>query len=185
MINKYFDKFLYFLLIFLILIDQSTKQIALNYLNYEEQVKFFIFNLFLVHNESSMFLLDELLHKYNILNENSGNYLFKFKIIWFGFIFIFLLGFIWVINQPTFKKNEDIIVKQLKIGLFLIVAGILGNAIDRIFRTDGVVDFIKLEYKQDFLLILNIADIWIWLGELFLVFAWLFMFYRIYKKIIT
>lgn len=76
-------------------------------------------------------------------------------------LLVILYLFYWV------KKEDN---KNIKLGLYLIIAGALGNMFDRIYH-GGVVDFISLHYGSFQWYIFNIADIYISIGAIILVIA--------------
>ena len=77
-------------------------------------------------------------------------------------LFIIMLGYIYY--KDIRKENN----KVINIGYELIIAGGLGNLVDRMFR-NYVIDYIKLEFI-DFL-IFNLADIFINVGAFILIYC--------------
>ncbi len=156
--------------LFVFLLDQCTKIWAENFLHFDRE---FIMNRFIslhrIYNESYV------LANYNIYNEElifSLTHSWQFKFLYIGFALILMIGIIWVTSQPALKeKNWG--SEFAKTGLFLILGGILGNGFDRLFREKGVVDFIRINYFQESVPIMNIADILMYVGELCIVLAWL------------
>ena len=95
-----------------------------------------------------------------------------------------MIAIIWIINQPAMKENS-IPANCGKIGMFLILGGVFGNAFDRIFRKEGVVDFIRFK-NNDWDLIFNIADVGVYFGEIFLIAAWIAILSTpIIKKVVS
>ncbi len=150
------------------LIDQLTKILAINHLNlYEEITLNKMFSFLRIYNESYIML------DYNVLE---GKYalsnMLYFQLIYVGVAAILLYGIMWVINQPAFKHENCWGREFAKSGLFLIAGGMLGNVIDRVFRKEGVVDFIQLTILTDSAPVFNVADVMIYLGEFCLLVAW-------------
>jgi signal peptidase II len=80
-------------------------------------------------------------------------------------VFLYLL-FLYVI------KNQHVpIIKQ--IALILILSGGLGNLIDRIFNNGRVVDFIRIKIPIMQSGIFNIADFYVTLGFVLLIFEYI------------
>lgn len=67
-------------------------------------------------------------------------------------------------------KNEDFQDKFSQIALFLIIAGAVGNIIDRIFR-GYVVDFIDFHLNGMHWYVFNIADSSVTIGLIFLLYS--------------
>jgi signal peptidase II len=67
-------------------------------------------------------------------------------------------------------KNEDFQDKFSQIALFLIIAGAVGNIIDRIFR-GYVVDFIDFHLNDMHWYVFNIADSSVTIGLIFLLYS--------------
>ena len=84
-------------------------------------------------------------------------------------------------NQPSMKEHSWK-AELAKTGLMIIFGGLLGNAFDRIFRTEGVIDFFRLNFIQNIVPIVNFADIMIYLGEACVIAAWLVIFYELMMK---
>jgi len=71
-----------------------------------------------------------------------------------------LIFFVYVLNLKEVRKSS-----LLQLGLFLMIAGLLGNLIDRIFY-GFIIDFVKLSVISTF----NVSDISITIGALLVVF---------------
>lgn len=156
------------------LLDQVTKLWALNFLPWYDEIpmnKYISIGLF--YNEATIMLFHEL--PFNMTQA-------QFVFMWVFICVIITMGIWWVIKQPALNNN-GLTEEFAKTGLFLILGAAWGNAFDRIFR-QGVVDFIQINVSPDFVPIINIADIMIYLGELCLIFAWLLILFDISNKYI-
>lgn len=52
-----------------------------------------------------------------------------------------------------------------KAGMFIIMGSIWGNSFDRIFRSQGVIDFVRLNCFKNSIPIMNFADVMLYVGE--------------------
>lgn len=131
-----------------ILIDQFSKVIALRLLDYYASVKIIddFFYLTLVKNKGASF---------SILS----GYVFLLIIISFMALF-FIIGYI--NKKKNMKKIESV-------SYSLVLSGLLGNLIDRMFR-NGVIDFLDFKIFGYDYPIFNIADIFIVCGIVILIF---------------
>lgn len=143
------------------LIDLSTKILALYFLNCEEEFPInYYFSLQRVWNEST------------ILATVSFNVsIIFFRIIWVMFALLLALSIYWVSVQPEINEDNHK-TKLAKSGLFLIMSGIWGNCFDRIFRHDGVIDFIRLNWFDNMIPIMNFADLFIYIGIFCILISW-------------
>lgn len=154
------NKNLWLASIFIFLLDQGTKLFALDFLNPK---KIFLINPIwglkfnLVRNYSTI-LMNIDLTKYNIS-------VLQMRFLYFltSIILIFLIYLI--TKNKNFERNNWS-NEFLKTGLFIIIGSILGNLYDRVFRTQGVVDFLSFNPNINFYLIMNVADIILYFGEL-------------------
>lgn len=105
----------------------------------------------------------------------------QFQLLYSFFAISLILVIIWVTNQKAIKENNWA-TEFAKTGLFLITGGILGNWFDRIFREYGVIDFIRVNAFENSILILNVADIIIYLGEGCILFAWIIILFNEMNK---
>lgn len=132
----------------LVLIDQVSKLLALRLLDYHTSVKvisnFFYFTL--VKNKGASF---------SILS----GYVSLLIIISFMALF-FIIGYI--NKKKNMKKIESV-------SYSLVLSGLLGNLIDRIFR-QGVIDFLDFKIFGYDYPIFNIADIFIVCGIFIIIF---------------
>jgi lipoprotein signal peptidase len=141
--------------LFVFLFDQSTKIWALKYLPLEEEYllnQWFSFQR--VYNEATVML------NYSLPFGISLN---MFRISWVFFAIILTMAIYWVIKQPALK-HVSLEVEFAKTGLFLLIGSIWGNAFDRIFRQEGVIDFIRISYFTE--------TIMIYMGDLCFVITW-------------
>lgn len=162
-------KYLWLSVFCLFLIDQSTKMLALNLIPFDTEIILNkMFSIHTIYNESSI-MLSHSIYEIPFINNN-----LQFKLLYFCFSLVLILGIVWVTNQKSFNTDSwD--TEFAKSGLFIIMGGILGNVFDRIFRYEGVVDFIRLNFIES-IPILNFADITIFLGEFYLIISWLIIF---------
>lgn len=132
----------------LVLIDQASKLLALNLLNYNVSVpvisNFFYFTL--VKNIGASF---------SIL---SGYVSLLIIVSIFAFLFI-----VRYLNKKKNMKNTE------RFSYCLVLSGLLGNLIDRMFR-NGVIDFLDFKIFGYDYPIFNIADIFIVWGIFILIF---------------
>ncbi len=103
----------------IVLIDQVTKQLALQYLPYQVDVALLpFFSLYLTHNKGVAF----------------GMFPSLFW-VWTALITVFVIYAHFLVPKST---------EHAKIPLMLLVGGALGNLIDRYTISAGVVDFFHL-----------------------------------------
>lgn len=138
----------------LIFIDQLTKLLAVKYLKIHEGVPFIkgIIEFNLSYNTGFAFGL--------------GN---GYQWIWAIFSFVGCLVIAYFFKLCDFKKNLI-----LTIALILLFSGTFGNMIDRIFSSEGVIDFLNPTFI-DFA-IFNVADSYITIGAVFLAIYVIFIY---------
>ena len=144
---------------------------------------FFIFIIFLIDRISKIYIL-KLAEQTNYLNLYLTPYL-NLNLIWnngiaFGLLsfednFIYnivslIIFFIIIIIIIMLIKAE----KLQRISLILVLGGALGNLFDRI-ENNAVPDFIDFHLKSFHWFIFNVADIFITIGILCLIYAELFI----------
>lgn len=152
-------------------VDLFTKIWALHYLELEEE---FLINPY--------FSIQRVWNESNILASVSfdiPNFLFRF--FWVSFALILAIAIYWVSIQPTMNEENNK-TDFAKTGLFLIMSGIWGNCFDRIFRSDGVIDFIRLNFMKDSIPIMNFADVFIYMGIFSIIIGWLLIFTDLFKN---
>lgn len=155
------------------LIDQLTKSLALSFLNFEEEIvlnKWFSF--IRIYNESTLML--------NI-NLPFGMSTEQFRLAWVAGAVLLAISIFWVTNKPAMKE-ETLVGDFGKTGVFLIMGGIWGNAFDRVFRENGVIDFIAIRAFEDTCPVFNFADVIIYMGEICILMGWLCIFYQLIKN---
>ena len=142
------------LLLFVFILDRATKTIILNIAEETGRVDIYInsfLNLFLVWNKGIGF----------------GLLSFDQKFIYNGItIFIFLINLIIIYLIFTEKGLKTYF-------LLIILGGSLGNLFDRIYYS-AVPDFIDFNYKGYHWFTFNVADIFITIGIICLIFAEIF-----------
>lgn len=138
------------LVLLVIILDQSTKQLALGALQpYQAQPVLPFLNVTLAFNSGAAF---------SFLNDAGGWQK------WFLTVFALLMSGVlslWLYRVPLSKRATAC-------GVSLILGGALGNLIDR-FHHGFVVDFIELYYRQYHWPVFNIADSAICIGAVLLV----------------
>ena len=156
MFGKHFNKnFIYLICLFflLVLLDQATKELVINKFKLYESLNMLPFlNFTFVVNYGFAF---------GFLNNPSINQLIVSLII-FSIILYFLYLLI---------RTQDHI---FRFSLILILSGALGNFLDRIFR-GFVVDFIDIYISKFHWPAFNLADSWITIGFMIMMFNILFL----------
>jgi len=151
--NNKFNLTLFFLFLTLVILDQVTKALVINFFNlYDSVVLLPIINLTFVVNYGFAF---------GLLNNPSLNQILVSLVI-LAIIIYFLYLLI---------KTQD---KIFQLTLTLILAGALGNFIDRIFR-GFVIDFIDIYIGKYHWPAFNIADSCITVGFVVLMINILFL----------
>ena len=151
--NNKFNLTLFFLFLTLVIVDQVTKALVINFFNlYDSVVLLPIINLTFVVNYGFAF---------GLLNNPSLNQILVSLVI-LAIIIYFLYLLI---------KTQD---KIFQLTLTLILAGALGNFIDRIFR-GFVIDFIDIYIGKYHWPAFNIADSCITVGFVVLMINILFL----------
>lgn len=138
----------------LVLLDQLTKYVAKKYLIMRQPIDIIngIFNLVYVENRGAAF---------GIFRNQ--------KFILVGFTSLVVIGLCYYFYK---NKGQD---KIMDICLILIIAGAIGNLIDRVFLS-YVVDFIHLYIKDVFdFPVFNFADIYVTCGAILLSIRILFL----------
>ena len=87
-----------------------------------------------------------------------------------GKIFFIILPIFITIYLFYLLKNDEFQDKQSQIALYLIIAGAIGNIIDRIFR-GYVVDFIDFHINGLHWYVFNVADTSVTIGLIFLLYS--------------
>ena len=151
--NNKFNLTLFFLFLTLVILDQFTKALVINFFNLYDSVALLpMINLTFVVNYGFAF---------GLLNNPSLNQiLVSFVILAIIIYFLYLL-----------IKTQD---KIFQLTLTLILAGALGNFVDRIFR-GFVIDFIDIYIGKYHWPAFNIADSCITVGFVILMINILFL----------
>ncbi len=151
--NNKFNLTLFFLFLTLVIVDQVTKALVINFFNlYDSVVLLPIINLTFVVNYGFAF---------GFLNNPSLNQILVSLVI-----FLIISYFLYLLI-----KTQD---KVFQFTLTLILAGALGNFLDRIFR-GFVIDFIDIYIGKYHWPAFNIADSCITLGFIILMINILFL----------
>ena len=157
MLKKYFNKILlnFFIVIFIFALDRISKLYVLNLAETDQFVNIYI---------------NQFLNFYLIWNTGIGFGLFSSDAnFYYNFITLLIILINFIILIMIFKSNN------YKLFLFLIIlGGSLGNLFDRIYYK-AVPDFIDLHYNDFHWFIFNVADIFITVGVICLIFAELFL----------
>ena len=157
MLKKYFNKILlnFFIVIFIFAFDRISKLHVLNLAETGQFVNIYInqfLNFHLIWNTGIGF---------GLLSSNVNFY--------YNFITLLIILINFIILIMIFKSNN------YKLFLFLIIlGGSLGNLFDRIYYK-AVPDFIDFHYNDFHWFIFNVADIFITVGVICLIFAELFL----------
>jgi len=141
-----------------LVLDQATKWIALGHLDPYDPPTIIpnLFELRLVHNDGAAFSLFQ-----------GGRWVFILVSIGAAFFLPLYL-------RSLMRDGEDHLFYP--IGLGLIWGGAMGNAVDRVFREDGlVVDFFHFFWKQYSFPVFNVADTAITIGLIAILFAAIFL----------
>jgi len=139
-----------YLSLLIVIIDQISKFIVHNYMNLYDSIKIipYLLDFTYIRNEGIAF---------GIYFEG-------------GKIFFIILPIFITIYLFYLLKNEEFQDKQSQIALYLIIAGAIGNIIDRIFR-GYVVDFIDFHINGLHWYVFNVADTSVTIGLIFLLYS--------------
>ena len=155
LIKKYGSRFLIITIAVICLVgcDQTTKQVANAHLkNKTHQNIAGIINLQYIENDGGMLSFGSQLPAH-----------MKF-VIFIVVVSVFLLILLFYI----LKSQQELFIKQ--IALVFILSGGLGNLIDRVFNSGNVIDFIRIKLPLIESGIFNIADFYVTVGGLSLLF---------------
>ena len=145
-----------------------------------------IFFIFLADRISKLYILS-ILENFGNVNININSYI-NFVLVWNSGIAFGLLSFdqseiynlitIFIIFINLLIVYLIIKIKDIRAYFFLIVlGGSLGNLFDRIYYS-AVLDFIDISFKNFHWFIFNVADIFISIGIICLIFAELLIYKR-------
>lgn len=154
------------------LVDLVTK---ISSLHLELEEEFYI---------NKIFSIQRVWNENNILASVSFDIpILLFRFFWVLFAITLAISIYWVSKQPSI--NEDNIKTDFaKTGLFLIMSGIWGNCFDRIFRSDGVIDFIRINFMTESIPIMNFADVFIYFGIFSIIISWILIITNELKTLI-
>ncbi|MES9988706.1 MAG: signal peptidase II [Candidatus Thiodiazotropha endolucinida] len=134
-----------------ILLDQSTKQLAESTLTLYESVSVLpFFDLTLLYNKGAAF---------SFLSDQGG-WQRWFFIVLAIVVCIVLVGWLW-----RLKRDE----LWIAVALSLIIGGAIGNVIDRILFGQ-VIDFLHFHYQQHYFPAFNVADSAITVGVIIMLY---------------
>ena len=142
------------LILFLVLLDQGTKYLAIRYLR----------------GSSGISLIDNVLNLRYLENRGMAFGLLQNKIL---FLVLTCIVFFVAIIYLFIKAPATVYYRPLLYTAAIVFAGAMGNFIDRVFR-GYVVDFIYLVCIQ--FPIFNVADIYVTTATVILVFQILFVY---------
>ena len=152
-VNKMFKKHLpdFSIIIFIFLLDRISKHLVLEF--------------FYKINEKEVIVTSFL--SFNLLwNQGIAFGLFQFnESIFYNFITVLIIIVLCIVTWLASKSNG-----LEKICYLIIIGGGLGNTFDRLYY-GSVIDFIDLNYKNFHWFIFNVADIFITIGVLILIFS--------------
>ena len=164
----------------------------MNKLFFKKTILYFVtvFFIFLVDRISKLYILS-ILENFGNVNININSYI-NLVLVWNSGIAFGLLSFdqseiynlitIFIIFINLFILYLIIKLKDIRAYFFLIVlGGSLGNLFDRIYYS-AVLDFIDISFKNFHWFIFNVADIFISLGIICLIFAELLIYKRNNEK---
>ena len=145
-----------------------------------------VFFIFLADRISKLYILS-ILENFGNVNININSYI-NFVLVWNSGIAFGLLSFdqseiynlitIFIIFINLLLVYLIIKLKDIRAYFFLIVlGGSLGNLFDRIYYS-AVLDFIDISFKNFHWFIFNVADIFISIGIICLIFAELLIYKR-------
>lgn len=140
----------FFIICFVFFLDRSSKALVMSYYDKTGDIYLRInsfLNLNLIWNEGIAFGIFSFEEKYY----------YNFLTI---FIFLIIIIIFWLMLKSPYPH---------KLGYALIIGGSFGNITDRLFYS-SVIDFIDLNYKGFHWFVFNVADIFITLGVLILIF---------------
>lgn len=139
------------LILWLLVADQATKWLATHYLVYAQPVPVMpLLNWTLLHNTGAAF---------SFLSDAGGWQRWFFTAVSFVVSGIF---FIWLVRTPLTQG-------VMRYSLALIIAGAVGNLVDRV-RLGYVVDFISVHWQQAYFFpAFNIADSAITVGAILMI----------------
>lgn len=144
------------LLLLLIILDLFTKQLIINYIQLHE---FIVINFFidLTH-----------IHNFGVSFGLFSGYISFWILALIGLLIVFFIYYLMLTSNDKFEK----------IGLFIIIGGALSNILDRLIH-GYVIDFISIHYNKFYWPAFNLADIYITIGILMIIFN---IFKKFYKK---
>ncbi|MBW0454308.1 MAG: lipoprotein signal peptidase [Candidatus Kinetoplastibacterium crithidii] len=148
--NISIKKVYYFLILILIILDQLSKLYIDKTIEYGHRIYITsYFNLTLAYNWGAAF---------SLLSNQEGNQKYLFMIIGIIVSYSILI----ILNSSNMTKTNNI-------ALAMIMAGTIGNMIDR-FCNGYVIDFLLFYWNDFFFPIFNFADIYISIGVILICF---------------
>ncbi|AFZ82827.1 signal peptidase II [Candidatus Kinetoplastidibacterium crithidiae] len=142
--KKYIKKIYYFLILLLIFLDQLSKLYIDKTIEYGDRIYVTsCFNLTLIYNWGAAF---------SLLSNQEGNQKYLFILIGISVSCFILM----ILNSSNTTKTNNI-------ALAMIMAGTIGNMIDR-FYNGYVIDFLLFYWDDFFFPVFNLADVYISIG---------------------
>lgn len=136
------------IIIFGVLLDRLTKYWSVNILSKIGEIK----------------IIDKFFSFYYLENTGAAFGIMKNKIYFLSIVTVLVLG--GIIYYLLFKRPKD---KLIRISLSLIIAGAIGNLVDRVLYK-YVIDFILLHFKDVYYFpVFNVADILVCIGTFLLI----------------
>ena len=149
---------LYGILLFIIGLDQFTKHLAIKYLKDNEP-------LVLIKNFLKLSYVENYGAAFGIMQNKK-------------YFFVITTLFVVIIVTVFLKKNFYHISKLMKLSLVMLLAGAIGNFIDRI-RLSYVIDFVSVRFSNGYEFpVFNVADSFIVISTLLIIIMILFNNYE-------
>lgn len=147
-------------LFILVFIDLFSKGLIANYINIESFTPLFgDFSLYYMKTFVGYSLDNDYINLPKILGETENIHLFQYLLS----IFIIIV-FTLVLKQKALNENNTPSFLA-KITCLLLIGGTLGNMIN-LFWCGYVIDFIRFTTTSDFVIVFNVADVYLYFAQL-------------------